>query len=225
MKGTFKKLKNCMPSDPASACQLRGPRCRLPRYCIEAGRSNGVRLCPVRSSVRTKQTSGENFWPSVFQHRTLRINTQGCVICRAWFPASSDSPGLLQCSTLAHYVPRSIVKLRPMNATTKFGFALLVVALLLFQPIGKCFATAGVATAHECCPAPAQSKCAMSACACASTAPSGAVVLSNTNDVFVAVVFTAQPQATDVSAPPVPEREPSRRAQTHRFIALHQFLI
>jgi hypothetical protein len=112
-----------------------------------------------------------------------------------------------------------------MNATTKFSSTLLVLALLL-SPFGNCFETSGVATSHECCPAPAGIDCAMPGCVCVSTPHNNAGILPGLDD---GTALTAHVSATfgetDVPVLYLAEPERSRLPLAHSFIALHQLLI
>lgn len=109
-----------------------------------------------------------------------------------------------------------------MNATIKYGFAILVVALLI-NPLGAwaAWAEAPMSPAHPCCPAPSQY-----GCVCGSTAPAPAAVPSTGND--------SQPITVPVSGDVYQAHTPLHHftadwlwffASNHLFIALHQFLI
>jgi len=115
-----------------------------------------------------------------------------------------------------------------MDATTKYGFAILVVALLLFNPLGACAAMSkrAVSAAHPCCPAPSQNDCAKPCCVCGSTALRAIAVPSTGDD---GQAITA-PVSEDTHQTGVPLRHFTGFgsllfASNHRFVALHQFLI
>ena len=113
-----------------------------------------------------------------------------------------------------------------MNATTKYGFAVLVVALLLFNPLGACAAMSKMAVSHPCCPAPSQNGCAKSSCVCGSTAPRATAVPS-TGDDDRAISAPVSEDVHKVAVPlrPVTGFECLLSASNHRFVTLHQFLI
>jgi hypothetical protein len=113
-----------------------------------------------------------------------------------------------------------------MNATTKYGFAVLVVALLLFNPLGACAAMSKRAVSHPCCPAPSQNGCAKSSCVCGSTAAKAIAVPSTGGDDQA----IAAPVSEDLHQTAVPIRHFTDFgsllfASNHRFVTLHQFLV
>jgi hypothetical protein len=113
-----------------------------------------------------------------------------------------------------------------MNTTTKSGFAILVLALLVFQPFGKCIARSNTAMPHHCCPAPAGTECTMAGCVYTNTPPDGAAVPSKIGgeQPFLGLVSGGS-EDTRVPTYDVVEPESAWFPLNHRFVALHQFLI
>lgn len=118
-----------------------------------------------------------------------------------------------------------------MNATARIGFALLVAAALLLNPIGACAGNmqTSTATAHPCCPddpAPVLSKCAKFACACLNAKPAAVVVFPHSGQVPLTVagegniVLLWQPSALGTLA-----FGQVKLVRDHRFLILHQILI
>lgn len=109
-----------------------------------------------------------------------------------------------------------------MNATIKYSFAILVIALLI-NPLGACaaMAKAAMSLAHPCCPAPSQY-----GCVCESKAPAPAAALSTGNDSQPTTV----PVSGDVYQADIPLHHFTAYGlwffpSNHLFVALHQFLI
>ena len=118
-----------------------------------------------------------------------------------------------------------------MNATTKIGLALLVVAVLFVNPIGACADKMTVASppAHPCCPkdqAPAPDECAKSGCDCINAKPAAFVVPAN--DDQGPVLAVAEEEAVLLSPPTTFGTLAIERTcfvQDHRFLTLCQLLI
>jgi hypothetical protein len=127
---------------------------------------------------------------------------------------------------VAHDLQRRMVKFEAMTATTKFGIALMVLALLVFQPFSKCFGAPSAAMSHDCCPAPSKAECTMASCVCESTASTTTPIPASVNNAQpVAVLVSAAAHELTVSVRSAPERVHFRFALNDRFIVLHQFLI
>lgn len=118
-----------------------------------------------------------------------------------------------------------------MNAATKIGFALLVIAILLFNP--SCAWTGMVETAsaaHPCCPTksiPIPDDCAKLDCACMNARPLPNAVTSNDNGgplqaSPVAETSNAGGEIASLGSSLVPL---VTFAPQHRFLLFHQFLI
>lgn len=111
-----------------------------------------------------------------------------------------------------------------MKATTKFGTALVVLALFAFQPFSQCFATPARAMPHDCCPAAKKAECGMASCVCDGTATTAAVPLSaHTGQPLTAVVGNAPDSAVPVRR--APGQEGFSLSPDDRFIVLRQLLI
>jgi hypothetical protein len=113
-----------------------------------------------------------------------------------------------------------------MNATMKDGIAVLVVALLLFNPLGRCASMSTGTVSHPCCPAPGQNHCAKPGCFCGSTAPRPVAVPSTGNDgQTIAAPASEDVHPNDLLLRPVTAFASLLLASNHRFVTLHQFLI
>ena len=114
-----------------------------------------------------------------------------------------------------------------MSATTKFGIALMVLALFVFQPFGRCFATAANAMSHHCCPAPAKAaECKMASCVCETTdSTSAPVPASIDSGQPLTIVSTGPAEDPAFLFRGITEHEQFRPPVTDRIIILHQFLI
>jgi hypothetical protein len=119
------------------------------------------------------------------------------------------------------------MELEVMNATTKFGLELMVLALFVFQPFSKCFATPEKAMSHHCCPAPAKAaECEMASCVCETTdSTSAPVPASIDNGQPLTVISTGPAEDPALLFPVITEHERFRPPVSDRFIFLHQFLI
>ena len=118
-----------------------------------------------------------------------------------------------------------------MNATTKVGLALLVVAVLFLNPIGACAESMAVASppSHPCCPkdqAPAPEECAKPGCVCINAKP--AVFVVPANDDQDPVLAVAEAEVLLLSQPTALgtlEIERISSIRDHRFLTLCQLLI
>jgi hypothetical protein len=119
-----------------------------------------------------------------------------------------------------------MMKSEAMNTKTKFGIAMMVLALLVFQPFSNCFATPVIASAHDCCPARIQAECTMASCACKSTDSATAPIPASTEtgQPFAALV-AANPQEFAVPVHRFAEPEAFHLPLNDRFVVLHQLLI
>lgn len=124
-----------------------------------------------------------------------------------------------------------MVKVMLMNATTKIGLAILVVAVLFVNPIGACAENMAVASppAHPCCPkdqAPAPEECAKPGCVCINARPAAFVVPANDDQGPVLAVaeedFVLLSQPTTFGTLAI---ERICFVRDHRFITLCQLLI
>lgn len=133
------------------------------------------------------------------------------------FMSQRNGPGVL----------RGIMEFEIMNATTKFGIALMVLALFVLQPFSKCFGAPPSAMSHHCCPAPSKAECKMASCVCESTPSTTALVpvVSFDSAPLLAVLVSATGDELTVPFRSAPEPEHFRVALNDRFLVLHQFLI
>jgi hypothetical protein len=119
-----------------------------------------------------------------------------------------------------------MMEMEAMNATTKFGIAIMVLALFAFQPVSKCFATPAMAMAHDCCPAPSKAECTMASCVCKITDSASAPIPVSTESAQpFAVLVTAHLDEFAIPVHRIAEPEGFHPPLNDRFVILHQFLI
>jgi hypothetical protein len=113
-----------------------------------------------------------------------------------------------------------------MNAAAKFGIALMVLALFVFQPFSKCFAMPA-AKAHHCCPAPSKAECKTASCACTSTdsATAPIAVSKELGQQQCGVLVSAYVHEFAIPSQRIGEPEDFHLPLNDRFVILHQFLI
>ena len=117
-----------------------------------------------------------------------------------------------------------IMELEAMNARTKFGIALMVVTLFVFQPFSKCFGAPAARMAHDCCPAPSKAECTMASCVCKTTdATSAPIPVASESAPMVQLTVDAEELAVPIHRPMVSEG--IYLPLNDRFVVLHQFLI
>ena len=127
---------------------------------------------------------------------------------------------------MAGNVQRRMMEMKAMNVTTKFGIAIMVAALLVFQPFSTCLAKPAVAPVHDCCPTPSRAECTMGSCVCKSTDSAAAPIPASTEtgQPFAALV-AANPREFAVPVHRLAEPEAFQLPLNDRFVVLHQFLI
>ena len=127
---------------------------------------------------------------------------------------------------MAGNVLRRMMEMKAMNVTTKFGIAIVAVALLVFQPFSKCLAKPAVAMAHDCCPTPSKAECTMASCICKSTDSATAPIPATTETAQpFAALATANPHEFAVPVHRLAEPEAFQLPLHDRFVVFHQFLI
>jgi hypothetical protein len=112
-----------------------------------------------------------------------------------------------------------------MTAFAKSGFAIVLVALFVLNPLGLCAANAHQRPAHSCCPGPVHNNSAKPCCAVVNVPPPAASVTSSHPDVQAAGLVGQIDNGVRAAATPVTRWAPMFYLQGAVFLRLHQILI